>query len=88
MNEELVSNPVANLKLPITWSLTFDNDAASGIISVAENGEDAGVPGGYDMIAMATHGRGALQRWLMGSVTERVLHATKLPLLIVQPPQP
>lgn len=86
--EELVVSPVANLKLPITWSITFDDDVASGIIRVAENSEDAegtGVFGGYDMIAMATHGRGALQRWLMGSITERVLHATKLPLLIVRP---
>lgn len=86
--EELVVHPLALLKFPITWSVTFDKDVASGIIKVAENGEDVegvGVFGGCDLIAMATHGRGALQRWLMGSVTERVLHATKLPLLIVRP---
>jgi len=54
---------------------------------VAENGEDAegsGAFGGCDVIAMATHGRGGLQRWAMGSVTERVLQGTKLPLLIVR----
>src|SRR3981081_820745 len=38
-----------------------------------------------DLIVMATHGRGGLQRWVMGSVTERVLGATKLPLLIIRP---
>jgi nucleotide-binding universal stress UspA family protein len=57
---------------------------------VAENGEDAegaGVFGGCDLIAMATHGREGLQRWAMGSVTERVLHATKYPVLIVRPTQ-
>ena len=37
------------------------------------------------MIAMATHGRGGLVRWAMGSVTERVLAATTLPLLVVRP---
>ncbi len=42
--------------------------------------------GRCDVIAMATHGRGGVQRWAMGSITERVLSATKLPLLIVRPP--
>ena len=32
-----------------------------------------------------THGRGGLERWMMGSVTEHVLNATKLPVLIVRP---
>jgi len=45
----------------------------------------AGVFGGCDIIAMATHGRGGLERWAMGSVTERVLGATQLPLLVVRP---
>jgi len=34
---------------------------------------------------MATHGRGGIERLAMGSVTESVLGATKLPLLIVRP---
>ncbi len=54
---------------------------------MAENGEDAegsGAFGGCDVFTMATHGRGGLQRWAMGSVTERVLQGTKLPLLIVR----
>lgn len=86
---ELTAAAIPNLKLPATCSLTLDEDVASGIINVAENGEDAqgaSVFGRCDVIAMATHGRGAFQRWLMGSVTERVLHASKLPLLIVRPP--
>ena len=37
------------------------------------------------MIAMATHGRGGLKRLVMGSVTEHLLGATRLPLLIVRP---
>jgi len=36
-------------------------------------------------MAMATHGRKGLQHLMMGSVTEHVLGATKLPLLIVRP---
>jgi len=85
----LVAPAVADLKLAITWSVTIDDDIASGIIRVAEEGEetqDAGGSGGSDLIAMATHGYSGLQRWTLGSVTERVLHASRLPLLIVPPP--
>jgi hypothetical protein len=63
-------------------------DAAEGIISVAEHGEHAGgddVSGSCDVIAMATNGRSGLQRWVMGSVTEAVFTKTKLPLLVVRP---
>jgi len=55
---------------------------------MAENGEDAegaGAFGRCDLIAIATHGRGGLQHWVLGSITERVLGATKLPILIVRP---
>ena len=40
---------------------------------------------GCDAIALATHGRSGPARWVMGSVTERVLGTTTLPLLIVRP---
>lgn len=33
-------------------------------------------------IAMSTHGRTGLSRWLLGSVTEQVLRISKIPLLI------
>ena len=39
----------------------------------------------YDLIAISTHGRHGLERRVMGSVTERVLNSTKLPMLIVRP---
>jgi len=38
-----------------------------------------------DLIAMTTHGRRGLPRWMLGSVTEKVLRASKVPLLIVRP---
>jgi hypothetical protein len=34
---------------------------------------------------MATHGRTGFQHWVLGSVTERVLGTTRLPILIVRP---
>jgi len=36
------------------------------------------------MIAMATHGRSGLNRWLLGSVTEKVLRSTSNPLLLIR----
>lgn len=54
------------------------SDIADTIITVAEAGS------GYDFIAMATHGRGGLQRWALGSITERVLHTTRLPLILAR----
>ena len=41
--------------------------------------------GGYDLIALATHGRSGVDRWSHGSVADQVLHATKVPLLLVRP---
>ncbi len=88
MREGLVASPVPSLKLAITWSVTIDDDSAAGILRVAEEGEDAqgaGELGRSEVIAMATHGYSGYERWAMGSVTERVLSGTKLPLLIVRP---
>lgn len=36
------------------------------------------------LIAMATHGRSGLDRWLLGSVTEKVLRGASEPLLVVR----
>ncbi len=83
-----VASVVAKQHILVNWSVALDTDRARAIVRVAENGEDmqgVGAFGGCDLIAMATHGRGGLQRWAMGSATERVLHMTKRPLLIVRP---
>lgn len=73
--------------LKVTWSVTVNEDVADTLIRMAELGEETGTykVQGCDLIAMATHGRGGLQRWMLGSITERVLDGTKLPLLIVRP---
>jgi len=74
----------------ITWSVTVADDPASGILRAAEDGVHAagtGIADHSDLIVMTTHGYSGLHRWIMGSVTERVLHVTRLPLLIVPPPE-
>ncbi len=53
---------------------------------VAEHGEvsAAGTTmGAYDLIAMASHGATGFARLALGSVIERVLEDTPLPMLIV-----
>jgi nucleotide-binding universal stress UspA family protein len=69
--------PLTDVPLDITSSVVFSPDVAAAIL-------DQGAKG-YDMIAMASHGRSGLQLWMMGSVTERVLQTSDLPLLIVRP---
>lgn len=60
----------------------FDIDVRVGmpadvIVDVAESER-------VDIIAMATHGYSGLRRWAVGSVTDKVIHATRRPLLLVR----
>jgi nucleotide-binding universal stress UspA family protein len=41
-----------------------------------------------DLIAMATHGRGGWQRVALGSVADKVLRGTSVPLLLIRPGAP
>lgn len=54
-------------------------DPAAGIATAAQTH-------GADVIAMSTHGRSGLGRMVLGSVADRVLHATTVPLLLVRAP--
>jgi hypothetical protein len=79
---------LAQLNLRVSSSVAVNMDVAEALISRAEHGEekrDAERFGGCDVIALTTHGRSGLERWVRGSATERLLGATKLPLLIVRP---
>ncbi len=71
---------LANLDITVKTTVESDPDVAEAIIKQAESGA-------VDLIAMATHGRGGMEHFMMGSITERVLHHSKLPLLIVRPPK-
>jgi nucleotide-binding universal stress UspA family protein len=76
------------LRLAASWSVAVSDDVAEAIVRTAETGEGirgAGLFGRCDLIAMATHERIGFRRWAWGSVTRRLLHETRLPLLIVHP---
>src|SRR5437660_2188987 len=79
---------LARFNLQITTSVVIDPDVAGSLIDMAETGAGMEMREGFincDLIAMATHGHGGFEHWVVGSVTERVLHATRLSLLIVRP---
>ena len=84
--DTLRASLAGDLHLAVSWSVAVNSDVAHALIKVAEMGKvDAGtsVYGGCDILALTTHGRGGLQRWALGSVTERILGATRLPVLVV-----
>jgi nucleotide-binding universal stress UspA family protein len=64
---------------PVTWSVAVAEDVAATLVQLAEAREDS------VLIVLASHGRGGLQRWALGSVAERVLESTRIALLIVRP---
>ncbi|HEX5692562.1 MAG TPA: universal stress protein [Roseiflexaceae bacterium] len=41
-----------------------------------------------DLVVMATHGYSGIKRWTLGSVADKVLHASKTPLLLVRAGMP
>lgn len=52
-------------------------DPASEIINEADEGD-------YDLVVMRTHGMGATKRFMLGSVTNKVVHHIKKPILVVR----
>jgi nucleotide-binding universal stress UspA family protein len=40
----------------------------------------------FDIVIMATHGRSGISRWIWGSVAEKILHSSSIPVLIIRPP--
>lgn len=71
-----VGDALGKSGLAIT-SAVREGDAAALIVSEAE-----AVSG--TLIAMSTHGRSGISRWVLGSVTDKVLHAAACPLIIIR----
>jgi nucleotide-binding universal stress UspA family protein len=52
--------------------------AVAGIVNAARDLE-------ADLIALGTHGRSGVVRWVMGSVADAVVRRTRLPCLLIRP---
>jgi nucleotide-binding universal stress UspA family protein len=57
--------------------MIFEGDPAKTIIEVAEKE-------GFDLIVMGASGYGALDKAILGSISNKVLNSSKIPVLIVK----
>ena len=81
---QYLTNKVEQLRaqgLPRVLSVLIEGTAegaAAVIVDLAEESPD-------DLVALCTHGRSGIGRWLLGSVTERVVRHTTNPVLVIRP---
>ena len=64
----------------IVRTIVSTGNAADEIIKAADDT-------GADLIAMSTHGRSGLKRLAFGSITDKVLHRSNIPVLTVRAPE-
>ncbi len=80
--ERHLEQVAANLRrdgLAVTTEVLVGVPPGSGITRYAEGGE-------FDLLAIATHGRGGIPRMVLGSVADKVVRGSHTPVLIVRPP--
>ena len=71
----------------VARDLCTDNVKASPVIQYGRPAEEIltyVVKNNIDLIVMATHGRGGITRWWMGSVAEKIICTALIPVLIVR----
>jgi len=65
--------------------LHFEAEEGPTVHTLLERLED---PGGYDLVAMGSHGRRGVRRFILGSVAEKVMRFAKCSVLIAHAKQP
>lgn len=63
--------------LPVSTVVGEGHSVHEGILRVMESS-------GADLIVMGSHGKRGLEKLMLGSVTQRVLSAVKIPVLVVR----
>jgi nucleotide-binding universal stress UspA family protein len=79
--EDYLKKLVEKIKYPgveIGWEAVKGNEA-DNIAEYAKKNE-------VDLILIATHGRSGVSRWFMGSVADRVMRSSCVPVLMVRAP--
>jgi nucleotide-binding universal stress UspA family protein len=79
--EDYLAEVVNRLDLP---GLTIKTKAIVG--RVAESLVDYCVDERVDLIIIATHGRSGVTRWVRGSVADKILRSSKIPVLMIRAP--
>jgi nucleotide-binding universal stress UspA family protein len=69
-----VAGPIKNEGLKVSTTVLF-GIAADNIVEYAEKN-------GIDLIAVSTHGRSGLGRWVFGNVTDKILHTGNVAVLV------
>jgi nucleotide-binding universal stress UspA family protein len=62
-------------------TLLVEGPAAKALIERARSGA-------FDLIVMGSHGHGRLHQSLLGCVSQKVLHASPIPVLLIRAPEP
>jgi nucleotide-binding universal stress UspA family protein len=65
-------------------SVQFKTEVLVG--RIADNLLDYIKTNDFDLILIATHGRSGLSRWVRGSVADKILSASRIPVLMVRAP--
>jgi nucleotide-binding universal stress UspA family protein len=72
-----IKNELANNGLEVE-AVVVDGRAAEEILDYAKNNK-------VDLIVMTTHGKTGISRWFFGSVAQKVLQHSPIPVLMISP---
>jgi nucleotide-binding universal stress UspA family protein len=72
-----IKNELANSGLKVE-TVVVDGRAAEEILDYAKNNK-------VDLIVMTTHGKSGISRWFFGSVAQKVLQHSPIPILLIAP---
>jgi nucleotide-binding universal stress UspA family protein len=79
MVEEYLTEKTQEMRsrdMRVSWETQFGMPA-DGILDVAQKRA-------VNLVVMSTHGRSGVGRWIMGSVADRVLRASRIPVLLIR----
>ena len=75
VNNQAVALKKENIKVSV---MIQNGPVPDTILEVAEQMQ-------ADLIAMSTHGRTGIRRWLLGSVADKIVHHAHIPVMLVHP---
>lgn len=58
-------------------TVVLEGKIADSLVDYANNNN-------FDLIVMATHGRSGLARWVIGSIADKILHCSTVPVLLIR----